>query len=119
MEGDSAVAGYTWTQEKRIEIFVRPGDGSDDLARVLAHELGHAVDVTFNSGDDRRRWLRSRQASEVQWWPDSGAPDFDSGAGDFAESFAWWQLQPIEFRSTLGSAPNEAQLKLLADLAQG
>jgi len=85
---------------------------------VIAHEIGHAVDVSLNSGDDRRKWLDARGIPDAPWWPgEGGVNDFKSGAGDFAEGFAAWQVGTGSYRSKLGSAPNSAQLELIAQLA--
>lgn len=115
--GDGDVAGYTWSKEERIEIFVREDSTPEFLYRVLAHELGHAVDVSLNSGDDRRAWLEARDIADAPWWPGSGKADFETGAGDFAESFAVWMTgQTTDFRSELGSAPDTKQLQVMSDL---
>ncbi len=116
--GEGRVAGFTWSSKKHIEIFVRPGDDADSLARVLAHELGHAVDVTLNSGDERRVWLEQRQASNKTWWPQAGRADFTSGAGDFAEAFAYWQLRGTAVRSEIAGTPSDADLALLVQLSR-
>lgn len=116
--GEGNVAGYTWSAQRHIEIFVRPGDDSDQLARVLAHELGHAVDVTLNTADERRAWLEQRQASTQDWWPNPGQADFSAGAGDFAESFAYWQLRDTKSRSEIAGTPSDSDLALLVQLAR-
>ncbi len=109
--------GMTFTKEKRIEIYVRSDQPAAHLAHVIAHELGHAVDVTLNTGDERRAWQQARGISDEDWWPDSGARDFSTGAGDFAESFANWQLDDDIFRSTLADEPDDPELRLMATLA--
>lgn len=115
--GSSHIAGYTWSREQRIEVFVRPGATSSDLARILAHELGHAVDVSKNSGDERREWLAARGVETVRWWPGNGLADFATGAGDFAEAFAVWQIGDADYRSELGPVPTQEQLELLERLS--
>ncbi len=118
VRGDSNVAGYTWSNEQRIEVFVRPSADAPALARILAHELGHAVDVTLNSPEERTRWVDVRGlAPETPWWPSSGAADFQTGAGDFAEVFAVWQVGPSDFRSEVGPLPDHDDLALLETLA--
>lgn len=109
--------GLTIVPEKRIEIYVREEQSTTFLAHVLAHELGHAVDVTLNTGPDRRSWEAVRGIDSDPWWPGSGATDFSTGAGDFAESFAAWQVGTQSFRSKLADAPSAEQIKLLAELS--
>lgn len=109
--------GLTIVPEKRIEIYVREDQSTTFLAHVLAHELGHAVDVTLNTGPDRRSWEAVRGIDSDPWWPGSGATDFSTGAGDFAESFAAWQVGTQSFRSKLAGAPSAEQIELLAELS--
>lgn len=109
--------GLTHTRERRIEIFVRPDQTPEMLAHVIAHEIGHAIDVTLNDGDDRRAWQEARGIEHAEWWPGSGATDFATGAGDFAESFASWQASHQGFRSELGGLPTDEQLTLLTELS--
>ena len=116
--GISGAYGYTLTNESIIDIYVRDGQSDELLAHVVAHEIGHAVDVTLNDSADRDRWQAVR-GLDTQWWPDNRASDFATGAGDFAESFAAWQVGPASFRSQLGGPPSPAQLDVLADLADG
>jgi hypothetical protein len=111
--------GLTLVSKKRIEIYVRDGQDTALLAHVIAHELGHAVDVTHNDGDDRRRWEQSRGIEDFPWWPGSGDTDFSTGAGDFAEAFAAWQVGDRSFRSTLANPPSAGQRALLAELSIG
>ncbi len=117
--GREGVYGYTYVDRNEIEIFVRDGQPIALLAHVIAHELGHAVDVTHNSSGDRDRWSQARGLADVPWWPGEGANDFATGAGDFAEAFAAWQVGPSEFRSEVADMPTADQLALLAELSQG
>ena len=117
--GRSGVYGYTYTDRKVIEVFVRDGQPIDLLAHVIAHELGHAVDVSLNNSDERRRWQDLRGIADAPWWPNSGATDFSTGAGDFAESFAAWQIGGGNFRSRLSSVPDADELALLELLSLG
>lgn len=118
--GNTDVAGYTWSRQERIEVFVRPGDDMATVARVLAHELGHAIDVAHNNASERRQWMDQRGAADDSpWWPYNGAADFDTGAGDFAEVFTAWQLGIDDFRSRLAGPPTADDLQLLERLASG
>lgn len=109
--------GLTLPDTRRVEIYVRATDTPDSLARVLAHELGHAVDVTRNDARDRQAWRAARGvAPSVPWWPNDAAADFDTLAGDFAEAFAVWQTGAVS-ESTVAGPPTADQLALLASLA--
>lgn len=118
LPGKDGYLGATWSRTHRIEIYVRDGQSVDELAFTLAHELGHAVDLTYFDATDRDRWLAARGAAGASWWTDSGAGDYAVGAGDFAESFAVWQIGGRSL-STLAGQPTEAQLALLAELVTG
>lgn len=115
----SGLFGLTLVPDKRIEVYVRDNQTEALLAHVIAHELGHAIDVTLNDGPDRRAWAEARGTGSSPWWPGNGTTDFSTGAGDFAESFAAWQVGSGSFRSTLAGPPTDAQIELLAQLAAG
>ncbi len=110
--------GTTLANERRIEIYVSPERNVEDLAFTVAHEIGHAVDLTLLEGDERDRWLAERGATGTTWWADNAESDYGVGAGDWAEAFAVWQLGGRSF-STLAGPPTEAQLRLVARLASG
>lgn len=115
----NGIRALTYPGERRIEIFVRSSDTAATLHRVFAHELGHVIDVERNSDDDRGRWLEQRGlAGSTRWWPNAEAPDFATGAGDFAEAFAVWETG-VTTRSTLAGQPTRADLDLLRELSQG
>jgi len=109
--------GMTYPNDRRIEVYLRDGDTAQSLAHVVAHEMGHAVDLTFFTDADRRAWISARKVSQsAPWFVASGGSDFASGCGDFAESFAWWQVGPPAWFGELGSPPTTAQLGILVGL---
>ncbi|MGH1504316.1 MAG: hypothetical protein ACRBI6_12220 [Acidimicrobiales bacterium] len=117
--GEDRIAGYTWSREHRIEVFVRSDSTAERLERVLAHEIGHAIDVSLNDTGERERWQEARGIENEPWWPDSGAADFETGAGDFAESFAYLLIGDADdFKARLTAPPGEAELALLEELIE-
>ena len=113
----SGIRGLAMPAEKRIELYVREGDTAESLVRVLAHEVGHAVDISLNSGDERDAWRAARGLDpEVPWWPNGVSFDFDTGAGDFAEAFATVMVGS-ESKSHVGGELTPAQADLVMELA--
>ena len=104
----------------RIELYVYAGESQAELARSMAHEMGHMVE-----------WFRTRApanapARQLEWWTARGlgdrcwAPDFGcmstwrgSGSEDFAETFARWQFPTTDWRATT-PVPTAAQVAALA-----
>lgn len=111
--------GMAFPDRAVIEVYVRASDTPEGLAHVIAHELGHAVDVTYLTAGERAAWLAARGVSPTTpWLPTaSGAADFATGAGDFAESFAWVHAPVGRWRGDLGPPPNGVQVALLASMA--
>jgi hypothetical protein len=111
---DPGFRGLTYPYDNSIEMFVRDTDTPTSLAGILAHEIGHAIDVTYLDDGQRDSWRKARSIGSEQWWPDAYASDFQSGAGDFAESFAYWAVgDPTS--SQLAGAPTTEQLAVLQD----
>jgi hypothetical protein len=114
--GRRGYQGLTFTYEKRIEIYMRQGASIDELVHVTAHEIAHAIDVQhFNDG--HRSLIRSLRgySQTVGWWPGNGANDMGSGAGDWAETFAYWQAGPSGgWSSQLSGPPSAGQLAALS-----
>lgn len=111
------IRALTFPAERRIEVFVRPSDTAATLHRVFAHELGHTIDVELNSEEDRDRWRETRGIDQdTPWWPSAESPDFDTGAGDFAEAFAVWETG-VSTRSTVAGQPDASDLSLLRELS--
>lgn len=117
--GRQGVRGLTFPDSRRIEVYVRGSDTPEDLAHVLAHELGHAVDVTYFGEVQRAAWLAARGfRRDTIWFPgESGVSDFATGAGDFAESFGWVHGSTVRWAGELAPPPNFLQVGLLHLLA--
>ena len=79
--------GNTNTVSRTISVYVGEYDTPQVVAEVIAHEVGHAIDVMYLDDDTRVQWMEMRGIDEG-WWPHSGASDFHVGAGDYAEAVA-------------------------------
>lgn len=112
LDEDDRFRGLTYPYEKSIDMFVRDNDTPQSLAGILAHELAHAIDVEHFDDGDRNSWREARDIGDAPWWPDAYARDFQTGAGDFAESFAYWAVGD-QSSSELGSNPTSDQLTLI------
>lgn len=105
-----------------VTIFVRPCSAeSDELLRhVVAHELGHAWDVTRMTRRQRLAYKRFRGIpASTPWFGCSGCADFGTPAGDFAETYAQWLRQARDSRSELARPATERELAALARLFFG
>ncbi len=114
--GHPGLRGLTLPASHRIEIFVTPGESVEFVEHVIAHEIGHAVDFTYNDSARRSRWLQGRGiGADTVWFGCSGCEDFSTPAGDFAETFAYWQVGDADY-SRMAPAPDAASLASLTPL---
>jgi hypothetical protein len=118
LPGRAGLRGLTFPDQHVIEVYVRSSDRPEGLSHVIAHEMGHAVDVSRLGDAEHAIWKQARRISaSVPWFPGaSGAQDYATGAGDWAESFAWWQTG-VGWYSQLGPPPDAAQMALMARLS--
>jgi hypothetical protein len=109
------VRAMTFTAEHRIEIYVRSQDDTQLLAYDIAHELGHAIDMTLNTPETREKWMKARGIDpSTPWFGCSGCSDFNTPAGDFAETFAFFLLGPRHFAGRIAPPPSVEQIPALA-----
>lgn len=98
----------TFPSKHRIEIYARPQDDLDLLAYDIAHEIGHAIDLTYNTAQSRRRWMEARGIDPATtWFGCDRCSDYNTPAGDFAETFARLLCGPKYFRSKIAALPME------------
>src|SRR5262245_27915370 len=89
------VRAMIYPDRHRIEVYERPQDDTPRIAYDIAHELGHAIDMTFNTAETRKTWMELRGIDPATpWFGCSRCPDFNTPAGDFAETFAFLLLGP-------------------------
>lgn len=95
----------------KIEVYARPEDDSRLLAYDIAHELGHAIDVTRNTPETRKRWMKSRGINPATpWFGCNRCSDYNTPAGDFAETFALLLLGPGHFAGRIAPSPTTKQI---------
>lgn len=112
---DELLGGTSW-QEQRITIWVRPGQTIGQIRHVVAHEIGHALDVTYFDEAVRVRWMAERGfAADDGWWPESGENDYASPAGDLAETMATW-VNGTHHWAGMGERPTGDDVALLREL---
>jgi hypothetical protein len=104
----------TFTRKKRIEIYARPGDDALTLAYDIAHELGHAIDLTHNNKATRKEWMKARGIDpSTPWFGCNRCSDFKTPSGDFAETFSLILLGPEHFKGRIAPRPTSEQIPLL------
>ena len=117
LPGREGFLGLAIGPKRRIEIYVRPSHSVSDVAHTLAHEVGHAVDLTYGTRYRHRQYLRMRGFSEdAEWFGCDSCTDYATPAGDFAEVFEYWLLGGGDYRSQLGSAPDSLRLEEISHL---
>jgi hypothetical protein len=103
----------------RIEVYARPADDARLLAYDIAHELGHAIDLTMNTPEARENWKQSRGIdAATPWFGCNRCSDYNTPAGDFAETFALMLLGlmllgPQYFSGRIAPPPSDGQLQSL------
>jgi hypothetical protein len=101
----------TFPDKHRIEVYARPKDDVSLLAYDIAHELGHAIDVTYNTPETRKNWMRLRGIDpSTPWFGCDRCSDFETPAGDFAETFALLMVGPKDFRGRIAPPPTAQQI---------
>jgi hypothetical protein len=101
----------TFPSHHRIEVYARPNDSASLIAYDIAHELGHAIDVTYNTAETRKNWMKMRGiAPSTPWFGCDACSDFETPAGDFAETFALLMVGPNDFRGRIAPRPTAQQI---------
>lgn len=116
-QGRPGYLGLAIGPERRIEIYVRPHHSVTDVAHTLAHELGHAVDLTYGTEYRRAEYRRMRGLSDkADWFGCDSCSDYATPAGDFAEVFEYWLLGGGDYRSRLAGPPSAERLNAISTL---
>jgi hypothetical protein len=112
---EDLLGGTSW-QDQRITIWIRPEQSIGQIRHVIAHEIGHALDVTYFDESVRTRWMVQRGFRvDDAWWPESGENDYASPAGDLAETIATW-VNGTEFWAGTRAEPTDADVAFVREL---
>lgn len=102
-------------ENRQITIYVNSAASPAEVSASLAHEIAHAIDMTYFDDADRFSWIEARGLPAV-WWPGDGLTDYCVGSGDFAEAVsAAWVGSPSY--SAFGEFSNH-QLDMAQELVQ-
>jgi hypothetical protein len=91
LEWHEAREGYlaaTYPPPRVIAVYVRPGRSAALTAYDLAHEYGHALDISYLDDNTHRQWGERRGYGAPAWFGCDMCNDFATPAGDWAESVA-------------------------------
>jgi hypothetical protein len=99
---------------EEITVFVRSTDTVRLVAVNIAHELGHLIDYDHLTDAERQEWLNERGRPDVTWNTCNYCTDYRYGSGDFAETFAAWQVGPVDYRSQVAPLPSADEFQRLA-----
>jgi hypothetical protein len=114
MPPQAGIRAMTFGRKKRIEIYARPGDEALTLAYDIAHELGHAIDLTYNTSVTRSEWMKVRGIDPATpWFGCNRCSDYNNPSGDFAETFSLLLLGPNHFKGRIAARPTTGQVPLL------
>jgi hypothetical protein len=110
----SGFRAMTLPGQHRIEVYARPQDDLALLAYDIAHEIGHAIDLRYNTADTRRQWMQMRGIDpSTAWFGCDRCSDYNTPAGDFAETFALLLRGPKYFRGRIAARPTLEQIPTL------
>jgi hypothetical protein len=104
----------TFSNKHVIEVYLRPQDDSRLIAYDIAHELGHAIDFSYNTAETRKKWMELRGIDPATpWFGREGRSDYETPAGDFAETFALLVCGPKYFQGRIAPPPTAAHVQEL------
>jgi hypothetical protein len=105
----SGYLAVTWPATHTIDVYVRPGRSAALTAYDLAHEYGHALDVSYLNAGTRGQWGQRRGIDTSSWFGCDMCNDFAAPSGDWAESVAVCLTgNRGTFRSKLAGLPSGA-----------
>jgi hypothetical protein len=119
----SGFLGLTYPTRRHVDVFVRScsSESAALLRHVVSHEMGHAYDAAHMTAAMRESYKAMRGIpAGTPWFGCSYCTDFNTPAGDFAETYSQWQRSSADSRTQIAPMPGPAQLaKIAAIFFQG
>ena len=113
----SGYLGLTFPARHHVDVYVRScGAESFTLLRhVMSHEMGHAYDAAHMTTELRKAYMAMRGIpAGTPWFGCNYCTDFNTPAGDFAETYSQWQRGSHDSRTKIAPMPGSAQLAAIA-----
>jgi hypothetical protein len=119
----SGYLGLTFPERHHVDVYVRTcsSESFTLLRHVMSHEMGHAYDAAHMTASMRQSYMAMRGIpAGTPWFGCNYCTDFNTPAGDFAETYSQWQRGSHDSRTQIAPMPNSAQLeKVAADFFGG
>jgi hypothetical protein len=109
--------GLTYPERRHVDVFVRScsAESFTLLRHVTSHEMGHAYDAAHMNSSLRRAYMDMRGIpAGTPWFGCNYCTDFNTPAGDFAETYSQWQRGSHDSRTQIAAMPNDTQLAKIA-----
>src|SRR4051812_5743459 len=113
----SGSLGLTFPERHHVDVYVRScGSESFTLLRhVMSHEMGHAYDAAYMTASMRASYMAMRGIpAGTPWFGCNYCTDFNTPAGDFAETYSQWQRSSHDSRTQIAPMPGPEQLAKIA-----
>jgi hypothetical protein len=113
----SGFLGLTYPARHHVDVFVRScsAESSALLRHVVSHEMGHAYDAAHMTAASRAAYMAMRGIpAGTPWFGCSYCTDFNTPAGDFAETYSQWQRSAADSRTQIARVPGPAALAAVA-----
>jgi hypothetical protein len=115
--GKAGFLGLTYPERRHVDVFVRSCSAETFtlLRHVTSHEMGHAFDAAHMSSSLRASYMAMRGIpAGTPWFGCNYCTDFNTPAGDFAETYSQWQRGSHDSRTQIAPMPNSTQLAKIA-----
>jgi hypothetical protein len=113
----SGYLGLTYPAAHHVDVFVRScgAESAALLRHVVSHEMGHAYDAAHMTSAMRDQYLAMRGIpAGTPWFGCNYCTDFNTPAGDFAETYSQWQRSASDSRTQIAPMPNPSRLAEIA-----